>query len=293
MKPIVLQLQEEALNPDVSISDLLRKAYVVARKLKISEMKAWIDSELNGYTSGKCPEYRKVIGQLKAFSPYRGWIPIVCADPETAKALSERYIIQPIDQLDSLCTNRDETTLHIPLPQDIQLKLMKVNQSDFESALLFDKSQISSVLSSVRNIVLEWSLKLEEKNILGEGMSFSNKEIQEAQIASNLIIHNFQGMLGNVKDSQVTQYNTMQIEKHDFPALAKYLRSIGVEEPDVKELEASISTDPEPTKKGEFGQKVNQWVGKMISKAAGGGWEIAINTVAGILTQALLKFYGF
>ena len=43
MISIVLELQKEAMNPAVEISDLLRKAKFVARKLKISEIEEWIN----------------------------------------------------------------------------------------------------------------------------------------------------------------------------------------------------------------------------------------------------------
>jgi len=37
LSSVILDLQKEALDKDISVNDLLRKAYVVARKLKIDE----------------------------------------------------------------------------------------------------------------------------------------------------------------------------------------------------------------------------------------------------------------
>ena len=39
---IVIQLQREALDENVDIETLLRKAYLVARKLKLKEFEEWI-----------------------------------------------------------------------------------------------------------------------------------------------------------------------------------------------------------------------------------------------------------
>jgi hypothetical protein len=39
---LVLELQQEAMNPGVKVSDLLRKALVVATKLNVNEFKQWI-----------------------------------------------------------------------------------------------------------------------------------------------------------------------------------------------------------------------------------------------------------
>jgi hypothetical protein len=41
MTSIVLRLQEEALDQGVSVTDQLRKAFVVARKLGLKDFEAW------------------------------------------------------------------------------------------------------------------------------------------------------------------------------------------------------------------------------------------------------------
>ena len=49
MAKIVIELQHEALKSNFDIMNLLRKAYLVARKLKLQEFEDWINNELNGY----------------------------------------------------------------------------------------------------------------------------------------------------------------------------------------------------------------------------------------------------
>ena len=56
---IVIQLQREALDENVDIETLLRKAYLVARKLQLKDFEEWISSEQNGY-NGDVPDYRTV-----------------------------------------------------------------------------------------------------------------------------------------------------------------------------------------------------------------------------------------
>ena len=76
MEGIVLELEREALDENVGIEALLRKAYLVARKLKLTDFEKWINNEQNGY-EGEVPEYRMIGGEYKALNPYRGWIPVV------------------------------------------------------------------------------------------------------------------------------------------------------------------------------------------------------------------------
>ena len=78
MAKIVIELQHEALKSDFDIMNLLRKAYLVARKLKLQEFEDWVNNELNGYKDlDKIPDYRLLRGEIKAWNPYHGWIPVI------------------------------------------------------------------------------------------------------------------------------------------------------------------------------------------------------------------------
>ena len=89
MGSLVLDLQQEVLNPDCDILNALRKAHLIATKLKLTEFDSWIMSELNGYDDHQenAPEYRKVNGQLKAWNPYHGWIPVIIQNSKIQEAL--------------------------------------------------------------------------------------------------------------------------------------------------------------------------------------------------------------
>src|SRR5690554_5870436 len=79
----VIQLQEEAMKTNSSITSLVRMAYVIARKLKLIEFGEWLQYELNGYQDyqgNEWPPYRTVSGELMGWNPYRGWIPVVIND---------------------------------------------------------------------------------------------------------------------------------------------------------------------------------------------------------------------
>ena len=64
---IVIELQREALDEKISIESLMRKAYLVARKLNLKEFEEWISQEQNGYKQ-EVPEYRNIAGEIKAWN---------------------------------------------------------------------------------------------------------------------------------------------------------------------------------------------------------------------------------
>lgn len=85
---IVVQLQKEALSDDVDLETLLRKAYLVAKKLHLSDFEEWVKKEQDGY-SGNVPNYRIIGAEVKA------WIPTVMPGKVEAR-LSRIPIKQPI-----------------------------------------------------------------------------------------------------------------------------------------------------------------------------------------------------
>ena len=99
---LVLELQRLATDKTNDITDLLRKALLVASKLKVEDFKQWIENELHGYESRPVPDYRTARAQLKAINPYRGYIPFVIGDQELAEKLRgqsfQRLIASPIQR---------------------------------------------------------------------------------------------------------------------------------------------------------------------------------------------------
>jgi hypothetical protein len=76
---LIDELLQIASTPGVSVCDLLRKAKVVAIKLKQTETAGWIDSELRGGFE-EYPEYRKVPVKLMQRNPYFGMQALIFND---------------------------------------------------------------------------------------------------------------------------------------------------------------------------------------------------------------------
>jgi hypothetical protein len=294
MAGLVEQLQAEALDSTKPITDLLRKALVVAKKLGIKDFETWITAELNGYVGSNLtpPEYRKVIGEIKAYNPYNNYfMPIVVDDPKISLKMRTRYLYEPISALQSLLDKTNDQ-LTLSFPREIEKILCDGNDETFIPKLHLSINAIHRILDTVRNNVLQWSLKLEEEGILGEGMSFNEKEKEKALTSTNIHIGNFQGVWGNVSNSSVTQNLNMTVQKGDFNSLTDFLNKKGISTEDIEELKKAITTDPKPESDNKFGEKVSSWIGKMIKKAASGAWQIGITTAGNILSTAIKAYYG-
>lgn len=109
MGSIVLELQNEIVSSNCDVVNILRKAHLIASKLKLADFDQWIQHELNGYPDKEsCPEYRKVCGSLKAFNPYRGWIPTSIQDNEVEKRICEKKFVNSISEIISLCQSSEK-----------------------------------------------------------------------------------------------------------------------------------------------------------------------------------------
>jgi hypothetical protein len=176
MASLVEELQRDALDSTVSVSDLLRKSLVIATKLSLRDFKAWVEQELNGYTDTRqVPAYRTVTGRIVALNPARGYIPAIIPDAALAELLSIRHETSSAGTIESLAAC-EGTTLVSDFAPDILARLMETQRYPLIPQVQIAKTSYLGILDAVRNAILTWSLKLEADGIVGEGMSFSPKE---------------------------------------------------------------------------------------------------------------------
>ena len=202
MEGIVLELEREALDENVSIEVLLRKAYLVARKLKLTDFEEWINNEQNGYV-GEVPEYRMIGGEYKALNPYRGWIPVVLP-ANVAKVIAK---VPLHNSISSLCDvyNTSEGSIGFTVGAEIT-EFLNSSSDGFDTKFSFhsSRSEIYRIISTVRNKILDWALLLEENEIFGEGMTFTEKEKEIA--STTKVINNYtNNFYGNASEVDISQ----------------------------------------------------------------------------------------
>lgn len=174
---IVIELQQEVLKQDCDIVNVLRRAHVIATKLQLTEFDSWITHELNGYPNQEvCSEYRKIKGVLKAFNPYQGWIPAMISDIEMETDVCERKMANSISEIVSLCQEENDLLSEFTGAQTEILNKIFRTTFPMKYALFIPRTSVMDIIEKVKNTILEWTLKLEEKGIIGDNMTFTEKE---------------------------------------------------------------------------------------------------------------------
>lgn len=294
-EPIVIQLQELASDSRHDIADLLHKALLVATKLGLSDFRDWVTSELNGYKDIKAlPDYRIIIGDLRAQNPFHGLIPFIISNAEIMYLVRTIHVVEPLSSVAHLMSDSTSGEICFFFPPEAEAALMRMQDSfaQLRPVRVVGRNRLAAIIQAVRTRVLDWALSLEHEGILGDGLTFSKKERDIAMASHNIRIENFQGVLGDVHGGQVTQSNSLTITSGNFDSLSRYLVAQGVRNEDVQDLEYAITQDPEPIDAKKLGPKVSNWIGKMITKAADGSWEASVSAAGTVLAAAIQKFYG-
>ncbi len=209
----MLQLQRECLDSNVPILNIIRKAMVIARKLSLAEAQTWIDKELNGYHQGdNPPRHRLLTGQILVRNPYHGWQPVIFNDAADGESLSKCFAGQPVGELEEPIRS-DNGEVAFPFDPATLNRLMRQSDLPLPPTRVIGRSSIRGILDAVRNIVLDWTLKLENDGILGEGLTFTPKEKETAAHGHYTINYNApvgnsqiqQGALGGSQSMSISQ----------------------------------------------------------------------------------------
>lgn len=225
----VLDLQRDALDSRVEVTALLRRALVVAKKLGLEEFVEWTTHELDGYPEKSTfPEYRFAEGEVKAFNPYHGWVPVVFENPKLARAASRRPTAQTVAEIEAqLSRTKPGAQLMMPFPKEGERQLQRDMGVDFPIGTFIDPSSLDRVLNGVRNTVLNWTLKLESDGILGEGLVFSAEE-KAAASAARYAVNNFWGDASGIQIQQFSDSSTQEqvYSANDLRDLREFLSAL-------------------------------------------------------------------
>lgn len=311
---LVLQLQRESLNQNIKTSQLLSLALFVARKLKLSDVIDILSPELNGYSIDQpVSPFRFLKGELVALN----------GKQEQKIALSSDHLVQydqvrlSIYSIEELCERDSGDFFYAPLENekveiDIQSKVKskKISQysrlgigntslekeivdaltPDSNIRLKINKLGYLHILHTVRSIIQNWSIQLEEQGFVGESFTFTQEEKTMA-INNNYHINNLSGILGDVINSNVTQNNLVSF-KNNEALLRDALQESKVDQEDIDEITEILSHSERPQNKDSFPHQVKEWLKKMISKSVDGSWEVGIATAGSTLSQIICRYYG-
>ncbi|HGE5896305.1 TPA: hypothetical protein ACGGRP_004439 [Escherichia coli] len=302
---IVLQLQRLSLDESISISNLLRTAYFVARKLNISDARDFLAKEINGYSEDDTiPPFRIMKGDLIAFDGKRE-VEINLVSRHVCEYYFCRYPIHTLEEV--YAKNSDNIYIKvsdIKVLKDIQEQIKKHDDRLFSKfgltnsvldtfrphhriLLRVNRLQYNHVFSIMRYFISEWSIQLEEQGYIDDNFQFS----KEVMMSVNYNINTVNGIIGNINNSMVNQNNTSNFKGND-DLLRESLQQKSVSQEDIDEISQLLKQSEPPKDKDNLPPKIDEWVKKMIKKSLDGSWEISATTAGSVLAQIICSYFG-
>jgi len=299
MSGLIEEIQRDALDKSSSADTLLRKVKLAAAKLGLSDLESWVGLELTGYPDD-LPPYRSVIAAPAAWNPFNGWIPIHSDSQEFMEAISTAEIRQSIASLQDLLDNNSSGVMNLPAAPEMINMLNKV--SDHQSAKVvfqISRGHVVNIISTVRNMVLDWAIEMEKKGVLGTGMSFAPEEQSQAQQAMPSInIAHVGSIVGNIgTHNAIGDINIDSSTTQHLLDLASKLRSalpaLDSEGIDCKQLESII--DDLELEAGNVEPEVGKLKGLLSSAQTvllGAAGSLTAEGAMSLITSALEKLAG-
>ena len=295
---LLQEIQQLAVDSSVDLDSILRKCLILASRLRQKELKTWVRSELDGYSSDNLPDYRTFSSFAQGhFSGAFGRQVKNANIPEThipkeLRDILQIKVTQSVSEIQDMIADATEGRLMKPWPASLYTLFDGIvfeDMSLLSAWTVIPKNKFVGVLNTVRNRILSFALEMEEE-YPEAGETDDSKPLPEEKI-TKLFTTNIYGTIGNfAAGSTVGTMSANIIESGNFDSLSTYLSSIGIDASLVADLKKAIEKDPLP-KDDSLGKHVSKWFGKIMTLAAQGAFKIATGSIASVITHALMQYY--
>ncbi|WP_066256791.1 hypothetical protein [Neobacillus drentensis] len=289
---LITQLQNDVIDPNVSISTALRRAKVLAYRLNLEDFKNWVELELNGYQDKleDLPDYRRCTTVIIKgnFSGSFGTmvnnaeIPISHLPKEHRDKLREVPLSQGIRAYESIVEDKTNLSLSAPIPVDLAVPWFSGVYQDMQCISArkeFPISALIELLDTVRNRLLSFVLELQNEfpNLTATDEKLPKIPTDRAQAIFHYHVYGDSSVIysGQGNDIRIQQ----NIVQNDLESLIKTLTSLGITERDINKLEESITEDEEEPGRG-IGPKTKKWLESIKEKATDGVIDLTLKAVA-------------
>lgn len=303
---IISDIITDLVDTDKSLSSALLKTKVLATRLKNLELLNWVNKELNGYEFGDfIPEYRKCFGTVLGTFTNAGWqyndhpIATYGLPKEHEQKFRQMEFLHSVTALEAFEKENKSGSLENTFPPELtsmlERNMRKLGNYDFTISRATRKVSLASliqVLAQIRSKLLDFMLKIDEEyGNITELDDLKTKNEKLKTFMHQTIINTGDGNILNTGDNVKISAN-ITVKKKDKVSLKRILTENGVNEQDIDELLEIIDKD-EPNKGTKaFGEKVNEWIQKMIGKALNGSWQISVGAAGTLLSKLIMDYYG-
>lgn len=209
MMGIIQEIQEDLLTDNVKLSVILRKAYIPAVKLNLSDLKEWLDKETQGYDSAdELPQYRKIQGCCKAFNPFYGWSIVNFHSKQAERELSVVLYGKTVFEIEDILDKTNYTEFQAQVTTDLIDKYGITGCNSLVS--VFPRRKLANIINGAKSFLMAYIAKLDDVGIIGKDSEFTMDEKNKAQT----VVHQTINVSGGNFMNQVATENSNQIQNN-------------------------------------------------------------------------------
>lgn len=294
---LIDEIIDLASSNSTPVSVLLRKCLVLSFDLKNHALKAWANSELDGYDfSGAVPDYRKCQAGAKGnfLGPFQSSItgrplPPMLLNENHRHFSGETKLVQPIASYEALFEEGGSSRAVIEWPSDLVLIYQNKLIQGYGLTNAWQEipgSAISGLLDTVRNRVLRFALELREE--LGR-VDDVTADLTPRTVERVVNTYIYGGTNVIAQDAHYfTQSGDVNVGVRDMDALVAELAKLGVQQSEIQSLKEALDADEKEAMAPSFGRRTAEWT----KKAAEGVGGAALKMGSDVATQFILQYLG-
>ncbi|MDE0102582.1 MAG: hypothetical protein OXN89_09395 [Bryobacterales bacterium] len=302
---LLKHMQEQVTDSAVPLSDVLRRAAILASRLEDERFSIWVNAELQGYgPSDDLPDYRRFRAEnvgtfMTRFRKSTGiQIPITALPENIRKMVEYVDFRQAVRELDSYASQDSADGAFCSFwPAELVMQARKYLPMEDGSVLIEARQQYSGgkivgIVDQIRNRLLNFLLELDsaKSEIWPDGL---NGERGSQEIVGMIVTNKIYGSNNIVASGHhVSQVVVQRIDPDDSQSLIQYFRDLGLDESLVSQLGRALHEDGERPQ-GQFGPLVKSWMVEVLLSATQQALGWAKENAWGIVHKALSKYYGW
>lgn len=300
---LIEEIQNETVAAGSDLGMILRKCKVFAARMGSEPLEHWLSCESDGYPRGvQVPDYRVWALDVKGHflgsfgsALNNASVPRACL-PDAARKLYEMYQCRmSIVAVEEALRQKPDGMIQMST-NDLAIALGTHVYQDYNCVQAwaeFSVSHLVELLNTVRNRILDFSLavwkKYPEAGEIRNGPDSQPEPTAVTQIFNTAVYGGAASLIGTAQDISMV----LNVTANDFDSLSAALKKNGLLAGDIAELATALKSDNAPTQREKFGPAVSSWIGRMVQKAAEGGWEVTLTAAGTLLAQAISRYYGF
>lgn len=304
MKDTLLQqIQMEAVDGALDLSNLLRKCRILAQRLNNSDLKSWVMQELDGYQpDAPLPAYR-ILSKVLILGDYFGAfssemrnvaIPISAIPEEFRDSIAGLRLIEGVKKIQDMIAHAKDGALRISIPPEayrvIKNERVRADMVLGSAIKIINTATLHGILDSIRNRILCFTLELESE-APNTGDPLEGLRINKPDIIQQIYTTHILGNVGNISQGGTDYSQYAKLSSGDSEALKKFFLTVGLEDQETDELlEAAKSEKPNPD--GTFGKRITALIGKVLTKASEGLLKIPSSVAGTLIAEAIKNYYG-